>query len=544
MNATMHAATQEYSWAEELEKTVINSLATSFGLDFLLFKDQQGGDVDTIHNVRSGIWATEEGKGRYELRGGYDAAPYHQHKSYKETGKIDKNKQAAGTLHDPYRNIGMGAHEQRNLDHVISAKEIHDDPGRVLAGLDGVELANQNSNLQTTHETINQSKNQTPIDEYLQKLPGLISTHENTLARDRKRLSRMPRETPQQQHQVRELEDNIRKTENKINELKAVDPKTMLMRDAEARAPYEQQIHQTYYTSSKFLQRTAEAAGGAGLAMGARQMLGLVLAEVWFELREQLPALLGKLKKNFSFEAFFDSISQSLKGIWQRVRARFGAFLIAFKDGVFAGILSSLTTTLLNIFATTQKMAIKIIRETWGLLVKAVKLILFNPEQLSFVELCQAVTSLLSVGASTVVGTLAYTQLLSLCSFPFGGELAAFASAMITGILTLGLNYFLRHSALARKLWAHIESLTPHAGTVRRFQDINAELDRYLLEFSHQEFNLDVEELQAFTLELQACNAEIQRSEVLQKVVEVRGIELPFEIGNSASTRNWLAALA
>lgn len=539
----MHAAAQDFPWAEELEKTIIASLTTSFGLDFLLFKDKQGGEVDTIHNVRNGVWATDAEKQRFEQRGEYDSTPYHQHANYVATGQKDKASQAAGTLKDPYRSKVMAAHEQRNLDHVISAKEIHDDGGRVLAGLSGVELANQSSNLQTTHETVNKSKKQTPINEYLDKLPCLISKHEKSLAGDRKRLTKMPRETPQQQHEARALEDKIRKTESKINELKAVDPEGMRKRDAEARAPYDQQINAAYYTSSKFLHQTARATGSAALAMGTRQMLGLVMAEVWFELREQLPALLDKLKHTFSLEIFVDSISKSLKGIWKRVQARFNDFLVAFKDGVFAGVLGSLTTTVFNIFATTQGMAIKIIRELWGQLVKAIKLMVFNPDQLSFVEQCQAVTSLLSVGVATVVGTMAYTQLMPFLSFPFGTELAAFAGALVTGLVTLGLNYFLLHSAMACKLWAFIESLTPHVGTVREFQTINAELDRYLLELSRLEFNLDVEELQAFTQELEACNDEIQHSAILQQAVEARGIELPFEVGNAASTRNWLASL-
>lgn len=539
----MHAAAQDFPWAEELEKTVINSLVTSFGLDFLLFEDKKGGEVDTIHNVRNGVWATATEQQRYEQRGEYDGTPYHQHANYIATGQQDKSLHTAGTLHDPYRNTVMAAHEKRNLDHVISAKEIHDDAGRVLAGLSGVELANQNSNLQSTHETVNKSKKQTPINEYLQKLPGLINTHEATLAKDRERLASLSRETPQQQHKARELEDKIRKTESKITELKAVDPEAMRKRDTEARAPYEEQINHAYYTSSKFLHQTAGAAGVAGLAMGTRQMLGMVMAEVWFELREQLPALLDNLKRKFSLEAFVDSITKSLKGIWERVQARFSSFLVAFKDGVFAGILGSLTTTLFNILVTTQVMAIKIIREVWGQLVKAIKLMIFNPDQLSFVELCQAVTSLLSVGAATVVGSMAYAQLLPVCSFPFGAELAAFASALVTGVVTLGLNYFLLHSGVARKLWAYVESLTPHAGTVKHFQAINMELDRYLTELSQLEFNLDTEELKAFTLELQACNDELQRSAVLQQAVEARGIELPFEMGNAASTRNWLASL-
>ena len=43
---------KEFDWTLELEKTVVKSLTTTFGLDFLLFKDKMGGNVDTVHKVR------------------------------------------------------------------------------------------------------------------------------------------------------------------------------------------------------------------------------------------------------------------------------------------------------------------------------------------------------------------------------------------------------------------------------------------------------------------------------------------------------------
>ncbi|WP_438766593.1 hypothetical protein [Kushneria sp. TE3] len=539
----MHTKAQNYPWADELEKTVVNSLVTSFGLDFLLFKDKTGGDVDTVHNVRQGVWATDEEKKRYESQDKYNGKPYHQHKNYVGVGSRDKDLHQAGELRDPYRNATMGADEKRHLDHVISAKEVHEDAGRVLAELNGVALANQNSNLQSTQGTVNESKGQTSVDNYLKKLPGLIESHKEALNKDRERLANLARETPEQQHKARQLEDKIRKNESKIKNLEAVDPNEMLERDKEARKAYDQKINHAYYTSSKFWKQSATASGVAGLKMGTRQMLGLVMAEVWFELREQLPALLENLKKRFDFSAFIDSFNKTLKGIWRRVQARFTDFLMAFKNGVFAGILASVTTTVFNIFATTQVMMVKIIREVWGQLVKAIKLMIFNPEQLSFVDLCQAVASLSSVAAATIVGTLAYSQLLSLCTFPFGGELAAFVSALVTGIVTLGLNYFLLHSSVAQKLWTFVESKMPYAGMVKDFQAINAELDRYLIELSRLEFNLDADELEEFSQELMSCNNEMQRSKVLQIELNRRNIELPYEMGNSASTRKWLGAL-
>ncbi|MCS0976199.1 cobalamin adenosyltransferase, partial [Escherichia sp. E4930] len=60
---------EKFDWTEELHQTMVKSLVTSFGLDFLLLNDRKGGDVDTIHNVRNGIYATEAERQRYEGRG-------------------------------------------------------------------------------------------------------------------------------------------------------------------------------------------------------------------------------------------------------------------------------------------------------------------------------------------------------------------------------------------------------------------------------------------------------------------------------------------
>jgi hypothetical protein len=208
----------QLSLGRRARKTVINSLTTSFGLDFLLFKDKFGGDVDTIHNARGGVWATDTEKQKYDERGVYKDVKdsYHQHANYRATGARDAKLQDEGALFDPYRGSVMKRSEQRNLDHVISAKEIHDDAGRVLAGLDGIELANQDSNLQTTLETINKSKQQKPITEYLNQLPEKIKTYEHQLARDTERLASLPRDTPQQQHEARKLEDRIASEKRKL----------------------------------------------------------------------------------------------------------------------------------------------------------------------------------------------------------------------------------------------------------------------------------------------------------------------------------------
>lgn len=542
----MQATVVNYPWVKELEKTVVHSLTTSFGLDFLLFKDKKGGEVDTVHNVRKEIYATDKEKERYENIDKYarKAFGFDKNENFINQGRIDSKLQENGGLIDGYTgNILLNKKGERHLDHIISAKEIHDDPGRTLAELDSVKLASHKSNLQSTHASINTSKSSLSVNDFLEKLPERIENSQKELTLDQKNLEKMLKDTPAQKDNARKLESKIKNTKEKIKQLQSIDIKAIREKDEEARSIYNIQINKSYYTSSKFFQQTIAASGMAGLKMGTRQMLGLVLAEVWFELREQIPLIFEKSKKDFRLECFIESIQQTLKGIWHRIQVRFQDFLIGFKEGVFSGVFASTTTILFNIFATTQKAAIKIIREMWGQLVKAIKLIVFNPDQLSFVDLSKAVIAVLSAGVAAVVGSMVYADLLPLCSFPFGSELVAFIGAFVTGIVTLGLNYFLLHSEIARKAWDFVESIMPHAGTVKKFQEINAELDKYLTELARIEFNLDADELVDFSRELAACNNEIERGFVLKNQIEKRGIELPYEMGNSASTRNWLASL-
>lgn len=148
---------EKFDWTEELHQTMVKSLVTSFGLDFLLLNDRKGGDVDTIHNVRNGIYATEAERQRYEGRGDYDSHHYHSHENYIATNRKGKRAHQAGTLTDAYTGEVFASDDKKNLDHIISAKEIHDDPGRILAERDGAELAMM---LQIWHSLMSRSINQ------------------------------------------------------------------------------------------------------------------------------------------------------------------------------------------------------------------------------------------------------------------------------------------------------------------------------------------------------------------------------------------------
>ncbi len=105
--------TARFDWGEELHQTVVKSLTTSFGLDFLLLEDKHGGDVNTIHNAREGVYATDAERQRYEQREGYDSHHYHSHENYIATNRAGKKAHEAGTLTDTYTGERFAANDKK-----------------------------------------------------------------------------------------------------------------------------------------------------------------------------------------------------------------------------------------------------------------------------------------------------------------------------------------------------------------------------------------------------------------------------------------------
>lgn len=163
----------------QYEHIIIQSLITSFGLDFLV-RDQHGGDVDTIHNVRQidndkqMHYKNKRNEEAYNNRGEYNSKTYHSHPNYINTNAKYSKQRKEGTLIDGYTGEKLDPKISHDLDHIVSAKEIHEDRGRVLSGLKGEDLANDpETNLTPTNYHTNRSKGQKSMDEYLEKRGGM-----------------------------------------------------------------------------------------------------------------------------------------------------------------------------------------------------------------------------------------------------------------------------------------------------------------------------------------------------------------------------------
>lgn len=290
--------------------------------------------------------------------------------------------------------------------------------------------------------------------------------------------------------------------------------------DEKARAGYNQKINREYYTSSKFVENITKQAAISGFKMGTRQMLGLILAEVWFELKESIPAIYERNRQYFTINGFINDLMSTFNNIWHRIKKKFHTFFMAFKDSAIGGLLSSVSTTVINIFFTTQKQIVKMLREIWGNLVQAIKLIFFNPQSLPLSQLIKEVGKIV------------------------GAEIAAFCSTLVTGIITLGVTYYLENGEICQKIWSFLNKFSDNSTKRLNFyREVNKKLDCYLLELYQLEFNVDIEQLELFSLRLSSVNNELERSFILKEEIDKRNIKLPYEKGNPDSVKSWLNSL-
>ena len=510
----------------QYEQVVVKSLITSFGLDGILFHDRAGGDVDTLVTVRTdGIgYADKTNEEAYNNRGDYDKhAKYAAHGGDPRYRAINSGFSAAkkaGKLYDAYTGQKFARNANINLEHVISAKEAHDDPARVLAELSTEDLVNTTSNLVPIEETVNKSKKEKSVTDYLAWLDSKKEFRQNRI---------------QELSNRSELSDKERKELHKLKQQDIVDGRRVMARDRASRAAYERRLAVTYYTSPKFLKSTAGAALSSGAKMGVRQALGLLLTEVWCAVREEFPKIVERMKGNFELGKFLSGIAEAFKKAFQSVKEKFKALIASFKDGALSGILASITTTVINMFTATAKNIGRILRETWSSLLEAFKILFLNPDDLSWGERLRAAAKVIAVAVSVIAGGLVQEWVSKFtASLPLGDVISVFVGSLVSGILSVSFVYFLDHSEIIKKLTAFLDSLFTNEfrHTVEFFKEVNMKLDRYLAELAQIDYAAFAREIVSFreiNARFFAVKDERELNSVLHAIVRERGISLPYE---------------
>lgn len=160
------------------EKIIMESILVSFGLDIFI-KDQHGGDVDTIHNVREigkdpeMTYKSQKNKEIYETTPKYDSKVHgvtvRKDKAFVTTKNNYKKERELGNSYDEYTGKKFETVSGADLDHVVPIEKIHSDRGRILAGVDTKDLANSKENLKITNSSLNRSKSNLTNEDFIEK---------------------------------------------------------------------------------------------------------------------------------------------------------------------------------------------------------------------------------------------------------------------------------------------------------------------------------------------------------------------------------------
>ncbi len=505
---------------QQYEKVVIDSLITSFGLDFLV-QDQYGGDVDTIHNVRKigqdelMGYKNSSNEIAYNNRPDYDARSYHAGGNFQQTKHNARNTwlETYKDIDDEYQSgkIGFYGHtksinpnRKAELDHIIECKSIHDDRGRILSGLSGESLADAFVNFAWTNKSLNASM-------------GSWAKVKNEQYRKEHDC-----DAPMEMVDIKAY----------VNDHPDLDPQTkanLLSHYEKAKKAYDQKINRAYYTSKSFFRNTTFAATKTGFKMGVRQVLGLVFSEIWFAVKDTIK------EGNKNGETLFYSIGEGVKRGLSNAKAKYKVLMDRFLDGAIAGALSSLITTLCNIFFTTAKSLVRVLRQSWASLVSATKVLLFNPECLPPGETIRAAAKIIATGASVVAGTM-ISELVAktaIGTIPDVGTIAqTFCGTLVTGIMSCSLLYLLDNNKAINWIVSVVNKIPSVSQTVVYYKEEAILLEKYCADL----FSID---LDSFKKEITTIHNAVEAltpnmstdmlNKTLLDIYQQLGLELPWQ---------------
>jgi len=305
-------------------------------------------------------------------------------------------------------------------------------------------------------------------------------------------------------------------------------------RDQVARNEYERKLAKAYYTSPEFLKSTAAAGLKRGAQLGVRQALGLILAEVWLAARQEFPKVIAKVKESFDLKTVVQGIGDTIKRAFAQVRNKYKDVIAALGQGAVAGVLSSISSTLINIFLTTAKNVRRILRESWAAIVESVKILVFNPDNLPFGEMLRSVMKILSTAVSVIIGGLVQ-EAVSKINVPvpvLGDVLPIFLGSLVTGILSVTMLYFLDHSKTVQKVVEYANQLKDRFDqTVDYYAEVNQRLARYVAELEgidYQSLERKVRALRKLNMQLGSARNPRELNRVLRQAVHDWGIEMPY----------------
>jgi len=413
----------------ETKKSVLSSIAGPFGLGKIISAyDKTGGNVTTIHNANDGIYARD--KDRYKRE------------TYTNTKNSDGNQFAGAGKNSVGASFTKSRMDERQMvqdaytgkiqkadttspDHIQSLSQHHKDGGFMQNNRQKADFATDEANLALTDRSINQSMRDFDKDDWIKK--------KTDGGRDNK-----------DKYDIDE-----QKLKEKINKGKLTS---------------EKHLPSDFEKTQYYIKNSAITGLDEGVKMGSQQAFGVLLVEFFSEAFIEIKSAFNN---GLEGQSLYEDIKIRLERIGTKVSSKWEGVIQNFAGGFISGFISNLVTTLINMFATTAKRLVRMIREGVFSLLKALKFILFPPENMSYQEAMHEAMKLIASGGIIVAGVALEEVVEKLVlTIPFLVPFASIVTAVIVGTLT----------AIAMSLVVYLIDKMDLLGVIK------IEQDRYILD--------------------------------------------------------------
>lgn len=384
---------------DETKRGVILSIAGPFGLGKIISAyDKTGGNVTTINNANNGVYAKDED--RYK-REDYTHSKNSEGKQFANAGKnssgaiythsqMDEN----DMVQDAYTRK-MTKADNTSPDHIESLSQHHKNGGFMQTSAQKADFATDEDNLALTDRSINQSMRDFDKEEWMSK-----KSESGVENKDR-------------------FDIDEQKLKDKIKQGKETSAKHLPSDTDKAK----------YYLKNSAITGVSE-----GAKMGAQQAFGCLLVDFF---ASAIVEIKDAYKNGLEGESLYKDIKVRLIRIGRNIANKWKGVVEGFSAGFISGFISNLITTLVNMFVTTAKRFVRMIREGVFSLLKALKLILFPPADMSFAETMHEAMKLIASGGVVIAG-VALEEVIDklILGVPFLVPFAPVVTAVIVGSLT------------------------------------------------------------------------------------------------------------
>jgi hypothetical protein len=383
----------------ETKRGVISSIAGPFGLGKIISAyDKDGGNVTTINNANNGVYAKDEDR--------YKREDYTNNKNSEGKQFANAGKNSAGAIYtrsqmdenqivqDAYTGKAVRA-DTTSPDHIESLSQYHKNGGFMQKSEQKADYATDEGNLALTNRTINQSMRDFDKEDWLSK----------------------------QNESGIENKERFGIDEQKLNE--------QIQRGKETSAKH---LPSNADKATYYLKNSASTGVSEGAKMGAQQAFGYLLVEFF---SSAIVEIKDAYNNGLEGDSLYKDIKTRLIRIGRNVADKWKGVIEGFSAGFISGFISNLITTLVNMFVTTAKRFVRMIREGVFSLLQALKLILFPPADVSFVETMHEAMKLIAAGGIVIAG-VALEEIIEklILGVPFLVPFAPVVTAVIVGSLT------------------------------------------------------------------------------------------------------------